>query len=152
MTRAPFGAMTSRRRSGSREPQTFGPSRPGDLARFAGGFAGRGGCAARSRSSNTHCNWVCREKSCVGLDAGDTLELAGFRVHAVPSAHEGLDTDRKGRHLYLGYVIEAEGLRLYHSGDSLAYAGLVERLGADPFDVLFLPINGRDPRGACRAT
>ena len=84
-------------------------------------------------------------KKLVGLDAGDTLERAGFRVHAVPSAHEGLDTDQNGRHLYLGYVIEAEGRRLYHSGDSLAYPGLVERLGTDPFDVLFLPINGRDP-------
>ena len=42
-------------------------------------------------------------------------------------------------------MIEAEGLRLYHSGDSLAYDGLAERLGPEPFDVLFLPINGRDP-------
>lgn len=84
-------------------------------------------------------------KKLVGLDAGDTLERAGFRVHAVPSAHEGLDTDPSGRHLYLGFVTEAEGRRLYHSGDSLAYPDLIERLGSDPFDVLFLPINGRDP-------
>jgi L-ascorbate 6-phosphate lactonase len=84
-------------------------------------------------------------KKLVGLDAGDTMELAGFRVHAVPSAHEGLDTDTHGRHLYLGYVIEADGRRLYHSGDSVAYPGLIERLGSEPFDVLFLPINGRDP-------
>jgi L-ascorbate metabolism protein UlaG (beta-lactamase superfamily) len=81
----------------------------------------------------------------VGLDAGDTMERAGFRVHALPSAHEGLDTDENGRHLYLGYVIESEGRRLYHSGDSLAYAGLADRLGNERFDVLFLPINGRDP-------
>jgi L-ascorbate 6-phosphate lactonase len=81
----------------------------------------------------------------VGVDAGDSIERAGFRVHAVASAHEGLDTDSAGRHLYLGYVIESEGLRLYHSGDSLAYPGLAEALGDDPFDVLFLPINGRDP-------
>ncbi len=81
----------------------------------------------------------------VGLDAGGTHEDAGFAVRAVPSAHEGLDTDDRGRHLYLGYVIEAEGLRLYHSGDSLAYDGLAEQLGPEPFDVLFLPINGRDP-------
>jgi L-ascorbate metabolism protein UlaG (beta-lactamase superfamily) len=27
----------------------------------------------------------------------------------------------------------------------LAYQGLVDELGAVPFDVLFLPINGRDP-------
>jgi L-ascorbate metabolism protein UlaG (beta-lactamase superfamily) len=66
-------------------------------------------------------------------------------VRAVPSAHEGLDTDARGRHLYLGFVIEAEGLRLYHSGDGLAYDGLVGWLGPGPFDVLFLPINGRDP-------
>ncbi|MGP0061993.1 MAG: MBL fold metallo-hydrolase [Isosphaeraceae bacterium] len=81
----------------------------------------------------------------VGLDAGDGLERAGFRVRAIPSAHEGLDTDDRGRHLYLGYVIESEGLRLYHSGDGLAYDGLPAQLGADRFDVLFLPINGRDP-------
>ena len=70
----------------------------------------------------------------------------GFRVRAVPSAHERIDRDPAGRHFYLGYVIESEGFRLYHSGDSLAYDGLVDHLGPDPFDVLFLPINGRDPR------
>jgi L-ascorbate metabolism protein UlaG (beta-lactamase superfamily) len=81
----------------------------------------------------------------VGVDAGDSLERAGFRVRALPAAHEGLDTEQNGRHLYLGYVIESDGRRLYHSGDSVAYPGLAEALGADPFDVLFLPINGRDP-------
>jgi L-ascorbate 6-phosphate lactonase len=81
----------------------------------------------------------------VGLDSGAEEERAGFRVRAIPSAHEGLDTDDQGRHLYLGYIIESEGIRLYHSGDSLAYAGLTERLGPDRFDVMFLPINGRDP-------
>jgi L-ascorbate metabolism protein UlaG (beta-lactamase superfamily) len=81
----------------------------------------------------------------LGLDAGGTLTCAGFSVRAVPSAHEGLDTDARGRHLYLGFVIETDGLRLYHSGDSVAYDGLVDHLGPGPFDVLFLPINGRDP-------
>jgi L-ascorbate 6-phosphate lactonase len=80
-----------------------------------------------------------------GIDAGGVIERAGFRVRAIPSAHEGLDTDAAGHHLYLGYVIEAEGRRLYHSGDGLDYDGLADRLGAGPFDVLFLPINGRDP-------
>jgi L-ascorbate 6-phosphate lactonase len=81
----------------------------------------------------------------VGLDAGMSWERAGFRVRAIPSAHEGLDTDEAGRHLYLGYAIESEGLRVYHSGDSLADEGLAGRLGPDRYDVLFLPINGRDP-------
>ena len=61
------------------------------------------------------------EKRLVGLDAGDRIEKAGFSIRAIPSAHESLDTDDHGRHLYLGFVIESEGLRLYHSGDSVVY-------------------------------
>jgi L-ascorbate 6-phosphate lactonase len=80
----------------------------------------------------------------IGVDAGDVVERAGFRVRPVPSAHERLDRDDEGRHLYLGYVIESAGLRVYHSGDSIAYEGLERELGGEPFDVLFLPINGRD--------
>ncbi len=81
---------------------------------------------------------------CLGTDAGRVIERSGFRVRAIPSAHEQIDRDQSGRQLYLGYVIEAEGLRLYHSGDSLAYNGLAGELGTEPFDVLFLPVNGRD--------
>jgi L-ascorbate 6-phosphate lactonase len=81
----------------------------------------------------------------VGLDVGDTFERAGFRVCAIASAHEAFDRDASGRHPYLGFVIESDGLRLYHSGDTLLYDGLAEALGGDRFDVLFLPINGRDP-------
>jgi L-ascorbate 6-phosphate lactonase len=81
----------------------------------------------------------------IGLDSGDERVRAGFRVRAIPSAHEGLDTDEAGRHRYLGFVVESEGIRLYHSGDSLAYEGLTEQLGSGRFDVMFLPINGRDP-------
>jgi L-ascorbate metabolism protein UlaG (beta-lactamase superfamily) len=83
----------------------------------------------------------------IGLNAGDafTDDPSGFTIRPVPAAHEALDTDAQGRHLYLGFVIEAEGRRVYHSGDSLAYDGLATALAAQPFDVLFLPINGRDP-------
>ena len=71
--------------------------------------------------------------------------LINVRVRAVPSAHEGLDTDEAGRHLYLGYVVEVGGLRLYHSGDSVVYDGLPRAIGPGPLDVMFLPINGREP-------
>lgn len=81
----------------------------------------------------------------IGTDAGRVVERAGFRIRAVPAAHETIERDEHGRHLYLGYVIECAGRRLYHSGDSLAYEGLAKALGPGPFDVLFLPINGRDP-------
>jgi L-ascorbate 6-phosphate lactonase len=81
----------------------------------------------------------------IGLDDGDTIERTGFRVRAIAAAHEGLDTDDQGRHLYLGFAIEVDGRRVYHSGDGLAYDGLADRLGGERFDALFLPINGRDP-------
>jgi L-ascorbate metabolism protein UlaG (beta-lactamase superfamily) len=81
----------------------------------------------------------------IGIEAGWLVERAGFSVRAIPSAHEGLDTDEAGCHLYLGYLIESEGLRLYHSGDTLAYDGLAQQLGLKRCDVVFLPINGRDP-------
>jgi L-ascorbate metabolism protein UlaG (beta-lactamase superfamily) len=81
----------------------------------------------------------------MGLDDGWTLDRAGFFVRAIPSAHESLDTDDSGRHLYLGFVVEADGARFYHSGDTVVYDGLAGSLGSEPLDVLFLPINGRDP-------
>jgi L-ascorbate metabolism protein UlaG (beta-lactamase superfamily) len=81
----------------------------------------------------------------VGIDAGQIYERPGLRIRAIPSAHEGLDRDEEGRHLYLGFVIDLAGKRLYHSGDTLAYDGIEDRLGPAAFDVLFLPINGRDP-------
>lgn len=80
-----------------------------------------------------------------GLEPGRRFERAGFGVSAVPSAHEGIDTDGSGRHLYLGFIIETDGLRLYHSGDSMRYQALPAWLGRARFDVFFLPINGRDP-------
>jgi L-ascorbate 6-phosphate lactonase len=81
----------------------------------------------------------------VGLVAGETLERPGMSVRAVPSAHEGLDTDEQGRHLYLGFVIELSGLRFYHSGDGVDHDGLAGSIGPAAVDVMFLPINGRDP-------
>lgn len=81
----------------------------------------------------------------IGINAGETIDEHGVRIRAIPSAHEGLDRDERGRHLYLGFVVELAGKRLYHSGDSLAYQGLDDWLGPGPWDVFFLPINGRDP-------
>src|SRR5690349_10638149 len=41
-----------------------------------------------------------------GLEAGQCVKCAGFRVHAVPAAHNTLETDAQGRHKFLGYVVE----------------------------------------------
>lgn len=81
----------------------------------------------------------------IGIDDGAVVEAAGFRIHAVPAAHETVERDEQGRCRYLGYRIEVGPWNLYHSGDTVLYDGMVERLKGRPVDVALLPINGRGP-------
>jgi L-ascorbate metabolism protein UlaG (beta-lactamase superfamily) len=83
----------------------------------------------------------------IGMDDGQTVEVDGLRITAVASAHELLDRDpATGHYPYLGFVIEGNGCVIYHSGDTCNYEGLQTKLSRWKFDVLFLPINGRDAR------
>lgn len=79
------------------------------------------------------------------LDAGESAEFADFRVTAIPAAHEKLDRNSIGQHLYLGYVVECGPWTLYHSGDTVIYEGMAERLRRWKIDLALLPINGRGP-------
>jgi L-ascorbate 6-phosphate lactonase len=87
-----------------------------------------------------------RAERFVGLTDGATAEIAGVRITGVPAAHERLDVDpATGLNPYLGYRIEGNGCRIYHAGDTCKYEGLETRLKElGPFDLVFLPINGRD--------
>lgn len=79
------------------------------------------------------------------LNAGETLEAKGARITAIKSKHEFFDEKPGVGFPYLGYVVEANGLTFYHAGDTIPYEGLLTTLRQWPhFDVLFLPINGRD--------
>jgi L-ascorbate metabolism protein UlaG (beta-lactamase superfamily) len=84
----------------------------------------------------------------VALDEGIAYrdEARGIAFSAIASAHEFLDRDPgSGFHPSLGYLIETDGLRVYHAGDSLKYDGLEKKLSdAGPIDLLIAPINGRD--------
>jgi len=87
-----------------------------------------------------------------GLDGGriaqarawEAFEIAGARVTPVPSAHTELEEDLERGHPFLGYVVEWNGVTVYHAGDTVPYDGLVEALGQWWIDVMFVPINGRD--------
>ena len=80
-----------------------------------------------------------------GLDAGQSIELAGFQIHAIPAAHEQVERDKLGRCIYLGYVVRFGPWTIYHSGDTVPFAGMVEALKPFKIDVALLPINGRSP-------
>jgi len=76
---------------------------------------------------------------------GDSVHIGEFNFHAIPSAHETLETDENGEHKLVGYIIEVGGKAIYHSGDCCLYDGLEERLKQWQIDLALLPINGRDP-------
>ncbi len=81
----------------------------------------------------------------IGLDDGGTIELSGIRFSGVASAHETVERDEEGRAKFLGYVLQFGGWSLYHSGDTLRYDGMAEKLRPFSIDVALLPINGRAP-------
>ncbi|MBV7328948.1 MBL fold metallo-hydrolase [Chloroflexi bacterium TSY] len=80
-----------------------------------------------------------------GIRCEAPQEVPPFTFHAVPAAHEELDTDEQGNHKYIGLVIEVGPWTIYHSGDTMRYPGMVQRLSQWQIDLALLPINGRDP-------
>jgi L-ascorbate metabolism protein UlaG (beta-lactamase superfamily) len=82
----------------------------------------------------------------IEIDDGETVEVAGFAIAAVPAAHETIERDAAGRMLHLGYVIRCGPYALYHAGDTIPYDAMADRIRAvAPIDVALLPINGRLP-------
>ncbi len=70
--------------------------------------------------------------------------LAGLTFSAVPSAHYSLDLDPERGYRWLGFVVQLNGVTLYHAGDTILYDGLTERLKQRQIDIACLPVNGRD--------
>jgi L-ascorbate metabolism protein UlaG (beta-lactamase superfamily) len=56
-----------------------------------------------------------------------------------------VDRDERGQCHFLGYIVHFGGWTIYHSGDTLRYDGMVERLSEFDIDMAILPINGRRP-------
>ena len=83
----------------------------------------------------------------IGISEGlYAFEADGLKVEGIAAAHETLDRDpATGEYPYTGYIITGNGVKLFHSGDCVVYDGYESKLMAGgPFDVVFLPINGRD--------
>ena len=47
------------------------------------------------------------------IDAGQSIVLGPFEIHAVPAAHEDLSKDDRGRHQFVGYVWPSLGRGLF---------------------------------------
>lgn len=82
----------------------------------------------------------------IGLDPDDAPRSIGvgpFEIRAVPAAHETLERDATGHFVFTGFIVQAGPFTIYHSGDTVMYDGMAERLRPFHVDVAILPINGR---------
>ncbi len=75
----------------------------------------------------------------VPLAHGERTALGHFKFEAVPAAHEHLAPE------FAGFVVTAGPHRIYHSGDTVLYPGMHDRLRPFALDLALLPINGRAP-------
>ncbi|MCR4754887.1 MAG: MBL fold metallo-hydrolase [Lachnospiraceae bacterium] len=79
------------------------------------------------------------------VDENSPAKFKGIDINAIPAAHEFPDESDEGLHPYLMYVITIGDKRICHMGDTCLYEGIYAKLrNYTPYDVMFLPINGRD--------
>lgn len=81
----------------------------------------------------------------IGMNDGQTVEIDGVKFHGIPAAHNELERDEQGHCKFMGYVIEIGNRKIYHSGDTLLFPGMADRLKPFQLDLAILPINGNDP-------
>lgn len=80
----------------------------------------------------------------VGMKTLEKRRFGQVSLELLPSAHEEVDIDGDGNTLFGGFVITMEGVRIYHSGDCVPFAGLAAMLRERGVDMALLPVNGRD--------
>jgi L-ascorbate metabolism protein UlaG (beta-lactamase superfamily) len=85
------------------------------------------------------------EARTVGVDVGEGMALSEeVAVTALPAAHEEEELDDAGRHRFLGFLFRGRGVSVYHSGDTVPFDGLIDRLEEEKPQLALLPVNGRD--------
>jgi L-ascorbate 6-phosphate lactonase len=89
----------------------------------------------------------------IGVQPGSTVQGPGVRITAVHAWHGVTVTDGYADGHgpggdqptpFCGYVMDLEGIVLYHAGDTILGGGMVEELRPLRVDVALLPVNGRD--------
>jgi len=75
----------------------------------------------------------------------DNVEFDHLKVYAIPAAHSKLTLDKNNGYHFLSYIIEVDGLTIFHAGDTILYEGQTDYFKDISIDVAFLPINGRQP-------
>lgn len=81
----------------------------------------------------------------IGLSDGKSATIGHFTIHGITAAHNAIEKDEFGNDRYMGYVISFGQWNIYHSGDTVLYEGMAEKIKPFHPDIALLPINGSDP-------
>jgi len=71
------------------------------------------------------------------MKPGDVLDLGDVKIEAVSSYNTDKDFHPKKKG-WLGFIVETEGVRVYHAGD----ADFIPEMEALKVDIAFLPVSG----------
>ena len=87
-------------------------------------------------------------ENAIGLNDGESVEIKDCIIRALPASHEFLDMDSEtGLYPYLQYIVEGNGVRIHHAGDTVRYEGMLSKVKSyGDIDIEMLPINGRDAK------
>lgn len=90
------------------------------------------------------------DRRIVDLDEGLIFQEDGLKISAIAAQHETFDRHSESGYPYLCFIVEYAGITLLHMGDTLKYDGISAKLSRWKFDLVFIPINGRDAERLAR--
>jgi L-ascorbate 6-phosphate lactonase len=86
-----------------------------------------------------------KESNLVMMRGEDCQKFEHLTVHAIPAAHSDIAYDNENGYHFLSYIIQMDGLTIFHAGDTILYEGQSAYIKDFDIDLAFLPINGRQP-------
>lgn len=75
---------------------------------------------------------------------GQRIEAGEITYTAIPAAHYQYEVNAQKQARWMGFLLDLNGVTLYHSGDTLIVPELLAALTGVSPDLALLPINGRD--------
>lgn len=80
----------------------------------------------------------------IGGRQKEPISIGSIQILPFAASHPDYQMDDNGDAVYLGYGVILNGVRLYHSGDTMVTTRLIEEVCDFKPDIIVTPINGAD--------
>lgn len=77
-------------------------------------------------------------------ELGQSQQIKQLRYTAIPAAHETLEINPERQSRWMGFLIECNGVTVFHAGDTIVKDEIIQALTGRTVDIALLPMNGRD--------